>query len=540
MNRNIVELRNALLKLKPLHDNPIGLIHPYWARKPFNIVDTIITWLSRPGETILDPFMGSGTIVFSALSQNRSTFGSDLNPLSSFLVKAILELGLKPNSIDIFAEKFLAQLKEKVLPWYKLKNKNEYIERERFEVYGEYENGQFHLKRIEAITKTLCGKKWISRKKYTKCDDLVLEKKPNRNHLNKPINFEKIEMIPNSRIAIPKGAKLSHYYTELNRTVINYALCLTKEKDLSKSEKTFRKLLISSSLPLLRLSDKKASSQWPYWRPKKLLTSRNAVIVFENRIEAVKNMVNWVSEYIPNYSLIKKFPKLDGLSVSIGTCAIQDLQRRYLQKEKFNLILTDPPYSDQVPYLEYSDLWIKLLELGETSKLFNKEIVHSNSPIRLNDSLDYLRRLCKGFDACCHLALNNGHVVWFYQDYSLIHWCKINEIAKKNGMVMIDIIPISKQRRSFKTVTSPGCTLDGDLILIYKKRKLMRFNKSNKNINIVLSQLRLKVANFKSSTNLFEIYAMTIAHILKNDQVEVLSKHFPDVRELISHIIKEG
>jgi DNA modification methylase len=540
MSRTVIkELRLALQALKPWHDSPIGLVHPYWARKPLNVVDTIITKLSRPGESIMDPFMGSGTIVLSALTHGRSAFGSDINPLSIFLVKAILELGLEPDSIKKYADSFLSLLRDSVLPWYKVKNKNEYIERERFTVIGKYENGRFSLQRTETITKMRKGDKWIGRRTYNEHDKLVIESKPNSQLISIPVDFEKLELLPNSRIAIPKGAKLSHYFTKTNRAAINYALSLSEQKGLTKEEKTFRRLLVSSSLPLLRLSDKKASSQWPYWRPKKLLTSRNPVIVFEGRVESIKNMVSWVNERIPKYYFVKEFSKSNSLLVSVEKRAVQDLPRRFKCDQKFNLILTDPPYSDQVPYLEYSSLWISLLELGKIKKLYSQEIVRSDCPIRANDSADYIRRLSKGFDACCRLVHKNGHVVWFYQDYDLLHWRKLNDIAKKNGMVMVDVIPIPKQRRSMKTVTSPGRTLDGDLILIFKKNGNMRPEKRIANLEDIMQNLRIKASLIEGPNRRFEIYAMTIAHILRTNQIDIISKQFRDVREVLSIIAKE-
>ena len=47
-------------------------------------------------------------------------------------------------------------------------------------------------------------------------------------------------------------------------------------------------LLVSSSINLIKLADKKASSQMPYWLPKKDATSRNAVFVIQQKASAMK------------------------------------------------------------------------------------------------------------------------------------------------------------------------------------------------------------------------------------------------------------
>jgi len=45
----------------------------------------IIRLYSRPGETILDPFMGGGTAIVEAIAIGRKAIGVDLNSLAHFV-----------------------------------------------------------------------------------------------------------------------------------------------------------------------------------------------------------------------------------------------------------------------------------------------------------------------------------------------------------------------------------------------------------------------------------------------------------------------
>jgi DNA modification methylase len=47
----------------------------------------LIQALSKPGETVFDPFCGSGTTLIEALKQNRNAIGIDLNPVGCFISK---------------------------------------------------------------------------------------------------------------------------------------------------------------------------------------------------------------------------------------------------------------------------------------------------------------------------------------------------------------------------------------------------------------------------------------------------------------------
>jgi hypothetical protein len=53
---------------------------PQFARKAIEV-------FTKPGDIVLDPFMGGGTTIVEALALGRRCIGSDLNPLSSFLAR---------------------------------------------------------------------------------------------------------------------------------------------------------------------------------------------------------------------------------------------------------------------------------------------------------------------------------------------------------------------------------------------------------------------------------------------------------------------
>lgn len=62
-------------------------IHIYPARMPPLIVRRLIKNLSKSGDTILDPFSGSGTIILEAFISDRRCIGSELNPLGVKIAK---------------------------------------------------------------------------------------------------------------------------------------------------------------------------------------------------------------------------------------------------------------------------------------------------------------------------------------------------------------------------------------------------------------------------------------------------------------------
>ncbi len=67
-------------------------IHPYFTRRPFNVVRDYILHYSDQGDTVIDPFGGSGVTAIEAFLENRVGVQNDINPLANFIASGIVEL----------------------------------------------------------------------------------------------------------------------------------------------------------------------------------------------------------------------------------------------------------------------------------------------------------------------------------------------------------------------------------------------------------------------------------------------------------------
>src|SRR6266852_1570006 len=67
-------------------------VHPYFTRRPFNVVRKYILHYSREGDRVLDPFGGSGVAAIEAFLENRVGIQNDINPLANFIAKGIVDL----------------------------------------------------------------------------------------------------------------------------------------------------------------------------------------------------------------------------------------------------------------------------------------------------------------------------------------------------------------------------------------------------------------------------------------------------------------
>lgn len=65
-------------------------VHGYFTKQTWNVVAEYIKNYSKPGDLVLDPFGGSGITAVEALMNDRKAINIDLNPMSVFIVKALM------------------------------------------------------------------------------------------------------------------------------------------------------------------------------------------------------------------------------------------------------------------------------------------------------------------------------------------------------------------------------------------------------------------------------------------------------------------
>src|SRR5205807_6911771 len=67
-------------------------VHPYFTRRPHNVVRQYIQHYSFAGDRVLDPFGGSGVTAIEAFLENREGLQNDINPFANFVTKGIVDL----------------------------------------------------------------------------------------------------------------------------------------------------------------------------------------------------------------------------------------------------------------------------------------------------------------------------------------------------------------------------------------------------------------------------------------------------------------
>lgn len=96
-------------------ESPFSPIHWYPGRFASQIPATIIGLMTKPGELVFDPFMGSGTTVVEAQRLCRRAVGVDLNPIACIVARA-KTLSIEHDRVGKLLDQICAEAREAVAP----------------------------------------------------------------------------------------------------------------------------------------------------------------------------------------------------------------------------------------------------------------------------------------------------------------------------------------------------------------------------------------------------------------------------------------
>ena len=202
-----------------------------------------------------------------------------------------------------------------------------------------------------------------------------------------------------------------------------------------------------------------------YWLTQKDVTSRNAVMIIEQKATAFKEGLTYLSEKCKSF--------VDEKNIVLKNMPAQNISIDLLPNESVDLILTDPPYTDQVPYLEYNQLWYKVMGWqGFTDESLEDELVVSDAPSRNKDGDDFNRIFEAILSRISPALKTNGYFIMFYHSFDLKSWSDILKTMQEHGLAYCGQIPSATPRKSFKTIMTPKGTLDGNYIVVFQKRAI--------------------------------------------------------------------
>jgi Adenine-specific DNA methylase len=453
---DLLNVKKELRTLIPTSKNPVYNTHLYWSQKSFNVIDTLINNLSTEGDVIFDPFMGSGVTILEAVQNkmNRIGIGSDVNEMSKFITGNILR-DIPQSDLELLFNNFNEKL-ESLLPYYTTTcpkcAENGIISK----VVFDKPNRTINTFTIKAISFNCphCGKqiKEANNEDYAKftkttCDRFV----PN------------LKLMQNSKIAIGVSDTISDIFTPRNFSVLNEIV----EYINNSEERNILNYLLMSILHLAKITDTHSNSQWPLWIPKTNCVEKNIIDLLQRKMKNLIKAQEYIKSNYSNSQIVESFKELTKNDALVLTKGSQFITQEEVPDDSISLIITDPPYMDQVLYSEYMQLYNPFIGIN-----FNieDEIIVSAAPERKRGKEQYFTLLSDVFQMCRNKLKENHIMCLFFHDSNLDVWVQLMELLEDNGFRFISQEHIKKSK-TIKNILSPKKSLSGDAILFFENTR---------------------------------------------------------------------
>lgn len=408
IDTNLLEQRLARkIDLGPGPLDKVSGLHKYWARKPWRVLDWFIDTYSKPGDLVVDPFMGSGSTGLQANMLGRKFLGIDLNPFACFL-------GAQTLSQDFEIQRFEASFQE-VESLAKIPIMDLYRVNEHYALWSKKDPGSGFLTGLTA--------------------DIQFGKRIRQSFLLPAVNFDRQNLtIPDAafpskffkdRFSYKGVSKVSDMYSDRNLA----ALSLLHDA-IMKSDPDMREfLLLAFSNTLLHVSHLKSEHVRPlgvnnYWMPDDYI-EENVWWRFADRVAKLATAKGLIeAEFRKSPEAVRDFEILN------KSCT----ELKDIDSSTVDYILTDPPYGDAIQYSELSFIWNTWL--GSTYESNDEVIVN---PAQGKKNEEYLTLLDASLSEAHRILKTNAFATIAFHSRDISLWLGLADILRSLNMTLISI-----------------------------------------------------------------------------------------------------
>jgi 16S rRNA G966 N2-methylase RsmD len=390
---------------KPQGYRGLHAFHKYWGKKPAEPLSFLIENLTSPGALVVDPFMGSCASGIESVRLGRRFIGIDLNPIAVRLGTFLLTAPKPKIAQDAF---LLIERSTK-----------DRIQRSYQSTLDDLPITHYLWNGSTMVEMWVVTRRKNGRRVYRPSEDdlaLATQYKDYTTHIVRQPRF-----FNNSRINSNSNLSLHDLFS--GRALRNIEILLEAILLLDPPQQAMMQLALTAALGQMSkmvfaisgrgkasgaISEKVEVGSWVigFWRPT-LHFEVNVWNCFALRVQKLIYALGDQENQGAQTTIGTIAETLEGLTqCSVEAGDVLSVMNR-VPDQSIDLLLTDPPHGDRIPYLELSELWNSVLGFEVD---FSNEIVVSNAKERQKNSADYSARM-KAFVSLAMRKVKQGGVI---------------------------------------------------------------------------------------------------------------------------------
>jgi hypothetical protein len=438
----------------------LAAFHKYWGKKPVECLTYLIETLTAPGDIVMDPFLGFGLAARETVLRKRRFIGIDLNPmaidLASFML-ALPDYKAFSQSFDVMAH----TVKPQINTSYQLQDGR---------IATHYLWNGTEMQAVWAMSNGMPGREELPPSEYDVKQYIAYQPYQSK-------HIRPLRLFQNSRINTKTTLALPDLFT--GRALRNIDLLLDFIHQLPEAlQQAFLLTLTSAVGQMSRMvfaitgrgktkgtpSDKIEVGSWVigYWRPS-LHFEINVWNCFAHRAAKVKKAIQSASAVQPvrvSHNLSEVVAGTADVALKTEDCRASLAE---LPENTISLILTDPPHSDRIPYLELSEVWNAIM--GHAVD-FEREIVVSNAQGRYKTKERYNAEMTAFFASATRVLKAGGYMAILFNARDELSWTYLRNVD--NILVYKGCFPMRYSATSVIQDNRKG-GMKHDYVLIYQK-----------------------------------------------------------------------
>src|SRR6202140_3257161 len=352
-------------------------VHPYFTRRPYNVVRDYILRYSQERDRVLDPFGGSGVTAIEAFLENRIGIHNDINPLANFIATGIAEL--QKGSLADYEDALT------------------YVEGQ----------SRYTLARIQEYSENqLEGLKDI----VSLPENIVLPRNSDAKRYHDLFSLKQLLSL----------AFLKEAIDSITNEPIRKGMLLAWSATLAKLNKTF----LSAEG---RAESRGGSSIFSIYRYK-VAKQPIELLAWDTFYERVTNVLKAKAEIDQAIQLKRQTGGWSG-SFEIYSKDVEDLSLEF--PNSIDYIFTDPPYGGHISYLDLSTLWNSWLGLTPSTDTREKKLIVGGE-LDLSENV-YVERLGRSIQACVRMLKKDRWLSIVFQHWNPSYFESILSSAAESG-----------------------------------------------------------------------------------------------------------